>query len=201
MPRLEIDRVEESGAQLLGPGKRLLVWLHGCSRNCPSCIVERHNRREGAAMSLSASLLADTVCANPDIEGVTVSGGEPFLQAVALLAFIRSVASCGKGVIIYSGYTLEELSARPLEREILQYTDVLIDGPYVRELDDGKAFRGSSNQKIHLLTQRYASFYADTGMARTFSIKQKGSALLLTGIPNEGSRQIWGCIKRKGESL
>ena len=59
------------------------------------------------------------------------------------------------GVIIYSGYQYEELIKKPETQKLLAQTDLLIDGPYVKELDDGKSLRGSSNQRTIYLTQRY----------------------------------------------
>lgn len=90
--------------------------------------------------------------ANPLLAGITFSGGEPFLQPEPLSLLARKVRGLGKSVFIYSGYTLEELSAlarsRPGVAELLRLADTLIDGPYIEKLQDlNLPFRGSSNQR------------------------------------------------------
>ncbi|MBQ5825705.1 MAG: radical SAM protein, partial [Clostridia bacterium] len=93
---------------------------------------------------------------NAEVEGVTISGGEPFLQAEALAELIKKVRKIKDiGVIIYTGYLIEELSEVQGADKLLELTDLLIDGPYVSELDDGKSLRGSSNQRVIPLSERY----------------------------------------------
>ena len=91
-------------------------------------------------------------------DGVTILGGEPFLQAEGLLALVQSLKQPGQHLTIYSGYTLEQLLARAdadVVRNILALADVLIDGPFVKALAEGAGqWRGSTNQRVifHPLT-------------------------------------------------
>ena len=188
MSRLYLDKMVVDEEGLLGPAPRLLLWLHGCERNCPGCIAADWNRAP-AQYSLSVGTLLQLIRSNPALEGVTISGGEPFLQAEALGEL---VAGINKGIIVYSGYTkaeLEQLGSDAVE-QILKKIDVLIDGAYVEELDDNQAFRGSSNQNIHLLTDRYQTFYAASS-ARKTKIEQKDGFLYLYGIPDEQAKKEW----------
>ena len=84
-------------------------------------------------------------------DGVTVLGGEPFLQPAGLAALLRELKGCGQHVTVYSGYTLEELRARPetTVQEALVHTDLLIDGPFIAALTQGAGeWRGSTNQRF-----------------------------------------------------
>ena len=197
--RFEIDRIAKDDMQVLGPGKRMEIWLHGCQRRCPGCIIETHNREEEPMLSLSVNVLMNYLSEDAEIEGVTISGGEPFLQADALLCFSKLLHEKHFGIILYSGYTYQELQDLPLGKDVLAFVDVLVDGPYIQELDDGVAYRGSSNQKIYCFTDRYVDYFSDCNRKRKCYIKQQGAYLSLTGIPDRRSRQIWNQLKSKGE--
>lgn len=147
--------MREPEVTTLGPGKRYALWLSGCNRNCPGCIAPE-TREMSNGIPYPVELLATEIILSKP-EGITVSGGEPFLQAEALSKFISLVKKKNKelGVIIYTGFTIAELMEKPEAVEVLKMTDLLIDGPYVKELDDGKSLRGSSNQSVIALTPRY----------------------------------------------
>lgn len=140
----------------LGPGRRYCLWVQGCERQCPGCIsVHSRDPQGGYSMNLHA-LAMEIKMSQPD--GLTISGGEPFLQAETLgqlLHLLKNGMNCHPGVIVYTGYTLEELQDMPSAQRLLEHTDLLIDGPYVASLDDGRSLRGSSNQRVIPLTERY----------------------------------------------
>ena len=119
--------------RVLGPGVRYVLWVQGCPRGCPGCISPEAQDPAGGEIR-SVAALAEAILAVPDIEGVTISGGEPFLQAEALCSLIDRIrARRDLGVIIYTGYVLEELQsgAVPHAEALLARTDLLVDGPYV----------------------------------------------------------------------
>ena len=122
---------------------------------------------------------------------------DALLQENGLLELVRLVRSKELGIIIYSGFTNNELLTLPNGREILSCVDVLIDGQYVQELDDGQPFRGSSNQVIHHFTERYRDFFTDSSRKRECVVAQRGIYFTLTGIPTEESKALWKLIKRK----
>jgi anaerobic ribonucleoside-triphosphate reductase activating protein len=142
--------VEESIVD--GPGLRYAVFTQGCPHLCPGCHnPQTHSLSGGRFLSVSSLLAA--VRENPLLAGVTLSGGEPFLQPAPLCLLAEGVRALGRNVVVYSGYTLEELgdlaAASPPAARLLQLTDLLIDGPYVQALRDlDLPFRGSRNQRI-----------------------------------------------------
>jgi anaerobic ribonucleoside-triphosphate reductase activating protein len=180
--------VTEQGITTLGPYKRFGLWVQGCHRDCPGCIAKMsHNEADGRLIDTGA--LSWEIIAAKEIEGLTISGGEPFLQASALAELIRKVkAFKDVGVIIYTGFLREELDALPGGTELLSLTDLLIDGPYIQSLDDGKSLRGSSNQRVHALTPRYAHLLHLYGAEGRPTEEFLHSGMINTvGIPNHAA--------------
>lgn len=107
---------------------------------------------------ITIDALAHHILCTPGIEGVTYTGGEPMLQAGALAELGARVRAGGLSVVCYTGYTLDELrdSGNPHVAQLLAGVDVLIDGPYMPEQAGYALWRGSRNQKVHFLTDRYA---------------------------------------------
>ena len=148
--------MREHPVHTLGPGARYCLWVQGCERHCPGCVSPTDQPLDGGYLMSAGALAAEIALSDPD--GITISGGEPFLQAEALgemLQILRESFHCDPGVIVYTGYILEELRQLPGAEALLCQTDLLIDGPYIQALDDGKSLRGSSNQRVIPLTQRY----------------------------------------------
>lgn len=151
VPELRVNGiVEESIAD--GPGLRFVVFTQGCPHACPGCHnPETHDPSGG--YTVSTETLLEDFLKNPLLSGVTFSGGEPFAQARPLAELARHVRSLGKTVVIYTGYTLERLLVLAGQDnafgELLDQADMLVDGPYVRELRDlDLQYRGSANQRI-----------------------------------------------------
>ncbi|RHO81805.1 4Fe-4S cluster-binding domain-containing protein [Ruminococcus sp. AF41-9] len=161
MSRIAGDRMYLDGEGLLGPSPRYIVWFHGCSRNCPGCIAIDWNRKNFPAFELSVRTMVEIIQQSGNIEGITISGGEPFLQIDALYELVSELRKTELGIIIYSGYRLSELKEMSNEKvkKILSEIDVLIDGNYEEKLDDDLPYRGSSNQVIYQFTDRYRDFF------------------------------------------
>lgn len=139
-----------------GPGTRFAVWVQGCSIRCPGCFNPQFWGTRGGAPVAPEELAARVPA---DVEGVTLLGGEPFEQAGPLATFAAAVRVRGLSVMAFSGYTLAQLRARTDAGTagLLAATDLLIDGPYLRdEPDDERPWVGSRNQGFHALTARYA---------------------------------------------
>ena len=154
----------EQQVTALGPGRRFAVWTQGCHRRCPGCISPNTWDLKGGYSTDTESLAQQALKSNA--QGITISGGEPFLQAEALVDFIQRVRmERDVGIIIYTGYTLEELQKlqTPGVDELLNHCDLLIDGAYIEEKNDGKNLRGSSNQRAIPLTDRYINEAAEYG--------------------------------------
>lgn len=135
-----------------GPGFRFVIFTQGCPHRCKGC-HNPHTWTPGEGNKVSIDDLSGQIAANPLLQGVTFSGGEPFEQAVPLARLAGRVKGMGKDVICYTGYTWEYLLERSDDHrgfgELLEIVDYLVDGPFVEELKDLKLpHRGSSNQRI-----------------------------------------------------
>ena len=135
-----------------GYGLRYAIYFAGCAHRCPGCHnPESHDPRRGEPLTVErAETICAAIAANPILDGVTLSGGDPLLQPEAMAAFLRLLKErTGQNVWCYTGYTLEECLADPARRECLRWIDTLVDGRYVEALRDlSLDFRGSSNQRI-----------------------------------------------------
>lgn len=139
-----------------GPGIRFAIWTQGCSRHCQGC-MSPHTWSFAPHLELSVENLLKQISESNGIEGITVLGGEPFEQADELLKLLSGVREMGLSSIVFTGYTLAELSVKDsVCAKILQNLDVLVDGEYVASLRSFDVpMIGSSNQKFHFLTRRY----------------------------------------------
>ena len=134
-----------------GPGRRSVIQVSGCSLRCRGCAVpQTHKTSNGKLISISS--IVDEIVANRyEHDGVTILGGEPFDQAAAVAELVSRLKRYGFHITVYSGYTLEALIDRKDSNidYILTHTDLLIDGPFIRELCEGAGeYRGSRNQRI-----------------------------------------------------
>jgi anaerobic ribonucleoside-triphosphate reductase activating protein len=189
-PRLRLNRPVRTGVVTLGPGRRSAVWLQGCSLGCAGC-VSRDTwdplvGTEHDPVAVAHELLA----ADPD--GVTISGGEPFEQPVALghlLRELRRTAGPEVDVLCYSGFRIEGLRER--HPDLLALLDVLVDGRYRRDEPTLLPWRGSANQRLHRLTPLAEARYADAdrpGPRPALQVTAVGpDGLELAGIPEEGA--------------
>lgn len=184
-----VDRIS-SPVTNLGPGRRIGLWVQGCSIGCPGCISQNLLvRRERSKIPVQR--LADRIVSlSPRHDGLTVSGGEPFEQPEALSELLSRVKTgTSLDILVYTGHTIEALQAgSPSIRTLLGLIDVLIDGPFRRELPNRKLWRGSDNQRIHLLTpraRRYAAYReAAYDGARELQFELTGGGgLRIVGIP------------------
>lgn len=140
------------GSVVDGPGRRSVVQTSGCPLRCAGCFVpETHRIEAGAKLSISETMRLILDPAGEPRDGVTVLGGEPFIQSDGLAALLRELKRGGTHVTLYSGYTLEELRARSEAsvHESLALADILIDGQFVAaESRNAGEWRGSRNQRI-----------------------------------------------------
>lgn len=140
-----------------GPGLRLAVFLQGCLRKCKGCHnPETQPLEKGTKMSVQS--IIDKIKANPLLQGVTFSGGEPMLQAAQLTELAKAVKAQNLELAIYSGYTFDELLAQdnPDITNLLKLADVLVDGEFVLEKRTlALKWRGSTNQRIIDLTETF----------------------------------------------
>ena len=170
-----VEPTERSGVELRwsrflpattaeGPGRRAALWVQGCSVRCPGCFNPQLWAETGGRLENTADLAASWVtdARGAGAEGITLLGGEPFDQAAGLATIAEAFRAAGLSVMTFSGYTLERLTewstARADIARLLAATDLLIDGPYLRDRPDAlRPWLGSTNQGIRALTPVYAA--------------------------------------------
>ncbi len=135
-----------------GPGIRYVVFTQGCKHHCKGCHNPETHSFEGGTLIETGTILKE-IARNPLLDGVTLSGGEPFEQAESLVELAQEIKRLNLHLMVYTGYTYEELlensNSRPSWRELLQLTDILVDGRFEIEKRDLRlVFKGSSNQRI-----------------------------------------------------
>jgi anaerobic ribonucleoside-triphosphate reductase activating protein len=123
-------------SEVNGPGKRAVVWVQGCLRECSGCFNPASWPFKPNQITSVDEIVAQ-ILADPENEGVTFSGGEPFWQAPALAAVARQVKAAGLNTMSFSGFTLGELQAADAPsgaQTLLDQFDILVDGPFVESL-------------------------------------------------------------------
>ena len=133
-----------------GPGFRYVIFAQGCTHGCKGCHNPDTHALDGGYAVDTDSLIED-IKQSRYIDGVTFSGGEPFLQAEAFIHIAEKLKELNMNIVCYTGFTFEEIMQSKCESHIklLGLTDMLIDGPYMEELKDlGLTYRGSKNQRI-----------------------------------------------------
>lgn len=182
---------------VLGPGCRYAIWVQGCPFDCPGCMSQSTRPFAGGYIA-TVQELTKRILATKTIEGLTLSGGEPFAHAAGLAALVRSVrAERDLGVIAYSGYTLKEIRKKAVDDSavaaLLAELDVLIDGRFQETFNDGGRWRGSANQQLHCFTPRYRE-----AMDKEFGQRGRSVELhlghkewLLAGVPGKDALTQW----------
>jgi anaerobic ribonucleoside-triphosphate reductase activating protein len=180
--RINVARWLERSA-VNGPGERFVLWVQGCPLACPGC-WNPDTWSFGPRRLLDADELAEVVLGVAGIEGITISGGEPFSQAAALLPFVEKVREVGLSVMIFTGYELEELKGRAAQ-ELVARADILVTGRFVQEQRSLELpWRGSHNQRVVFLSSRYSEEALPPHSAAEFHLQDDGS-VTVTGFPSE----------------
>lgn len=134
------------GTSVDGPGLRTAIYFAGCEHKCPGC----HNPQSwdfDGGQDMSVDEIMAVVIEN-DFD-VTFTGGDPLYSVETILPLAREIRRIGKGIWCYTGFRYEEIVSHPRMRELMEYIDVLVDGPFVESLRDVHLlFRGSSNQRL-----------------------------------------------------
>lgn len=170
----------------LGPNQRFVIWVQGCCFRCQDCVSPDWIPQKQATL-VEPIQMGDRILSVPGTEGLTVSGGEPMLQAAALsvlFSYLREHRDLS--IMCFTGFTLEQLQAKsdPAIDLVLGLIDVLIDGQYVPEMNDNKGWRGSANQVVHFLTPRHLSeAELFTERKRDVEIHLQDDSALMVGVP------------------
>ena len=131
-----------------GPGLRLAVFTQGCLHNCAGCHNPQTHDVNGGYL-IDTDEIIEKVKANPLLQGITLSGGEPFLQVDASSELMEKVKHLELSTIIYTGFMWEELMDNVNLKRLALMADYVIDGKFIQEYKTlDMAFAGSSNQRI-----------------------------------------------------
>ncbi len=170
-----------------GPSKRFAIWLQGCSIRCKGCCNPHLFQRGVGKKMAPEALMAEVLKIGDEIDGVSLLGGEPFDQAEALAPFLELVAERGLSVVVFTGYTLDEIQKGCVKSgvKLLPWIDLLIDGPYVsRRAVSSRRWIGSSNQRIHHLTDRLKKEVDESEeQTNTIEIHIKKDEVVFNGFP------------------
>ncbi len=144
--------VDES--EVNGPGRRAVVWVQGCGRHCDGCF-NPSSWSFDVNQLVEVESLAQQIFSNPRNEGLTFSGGEPFVQARELARLARRVKAAGLNVMSFSGFTLAQLQSDNAPEgadSLLAQLDLLVDGPFVssQAIHSPNSIVSSRNQRVHV---------------------------------------------------
>ena len=173
----------------LGPGRRIVVWVQGCLLRCPGCISPEWQPLR-ANQLVRVDELAERLLERPDHHGLTLSGGEPMLQARSLLRLWRlvQVGQPEWNLIVFSGFTRRQLltEGQPDRVGLLLAADAFIAGPYLQAENESRGLRGSANQEI-FFGPRSRFDTADRrellAGARRVEVRIEPHRVLIIGIP------------------
>jgi len=176
----------------LGPGKRIVLWVEGCSLKCKGCMaISMRERRENNKKSVS-EVFSMIKKASQGLDGITISGGEPFEQAKSLYELVRLIRKeTDLDIMVYSGYTIEELKKQgETANKLLSLIDILVDGRFEEANTNKKLWRGSDNQRFISLSKRakrYEKYVeAEYNGKRELHLEISGNSFKVVGIPERG---------------
>jgi anaerobic ribonucleoside-triphosphate reductase activating protein len=193
--RLQVAQIV-SCTEAEGPGRRLALWFQGCPLRCPGCCNPEMLPFEGGVSLSLAEILeqVEQAAGSDGIEGITLLGGEPLAHAAGAAALAREVQKRGLSVLVFSGYTLEKAQelADPAVAELLCCTDILVDGPYLRDQPESRRrWIGSANQRIHFLSSRYQADDPRWLLPNTLEIRVRGQEISVNGFPARQAVGLW----------
>jgi anaerobic ribonucleoside-triphosphate reductase activating protein len=181
----------------LGPGRRAGIWTQGCTLHCPGCI-SRDTWEADPATAIPVTTVLGWLRSLDQVDGVTISGGEPFQQPEALRALlegIRAWAPPEVDILVYSGYSLSRLRRSTASRELLSLCDAVVTGPYIEQLNTGdirQRWRGSGNQRIIPVSPLGRERYGDAECDETgphMQVSVEGDRIYYIGIPRRGDME------------
>lgn len=164
-----------------GPGLRTVLWVQGCPLRCKGCFNEKFWPAEGGQETLIEDLLIRIM--GESTEGISLSGGEPFMQALPLAKIAECVQAAGRSVLTFSGFSVGELRLRADQgsKRLLAATDLLVAGPYEQQYPSHHPLLASTNQELVHLTSRYHDY--NFGSKRVeYHIEHTG-IVVMTGFP------------------
>jgi anaerobic ribonucleoside-triphosphate reductase activating protein len=165
-----------------GPGLRFVLWTQGCSKGCKNCFnPETWSFEE---YKLLTPLEIFELIKNSNVSGVTITGGDPLEQPEELLELLRLLKSLNlsNGIILFTGYTIDEINKDFLLRKSLDYIDVLIDGRFEKDKRISSSLRGSENQNIIYFSSKIKE--EELNIDQEVEVGILDSEMYVTGFPS-----------------
>jgi len=165
-----------------GPGNRFTLWTQGCSKGCVNCFnPETWNNRDNIILS---PLEIFEYIKDFELDGVTITGGDPFEQEDELLELLILIdgLNLSKGVIVFSGFTYDEIRDNKIREKCCDYIDVLIDGRYEDKNRVTDSFKGSSNQNIIYFSSKLKE--EELNMDQEVEVSLSNDIICITGFPS-----------------
>lgn len=158
---------------LYGPGKRLLLYLKGCSLHCKGCINPHLWPFEGGTMVNSQDIL--NFCIKEHLDGITIHGGEPLDQADGLTELVDLIKKSNKTIILFTGYIKKELNKN--QKYIWNQSDIVVAGRFqINKRNVNLQFRGSTNQRVYMHNGPYKNYKLEDGYTTAIlTINEDGS--------------------------
>jgi anaerobic ribonucleoside-triphosphate reductase activating protein len=170
-----------SQSTIYGPGERFVIWVQGCTLGCPGCWNIETWKKNGGQQRPVQELVEEYEQTGPH-EGITILGGEPLQQSEACLSLINEVQARNGSVVLYTGYEPHEFNESM--QSCFDSSDIIITGRYVQELrNTNLRWRGSSNQIIHLNSDRYADLDIDEHNEVEIEIDHDTGLVQVLGYP------------------
>lgn len=198
---------------VLGPGRRIGLWVQGCSIGCKGCVsMDTWPTDASRAMPIAELLAWCRKVSAAGLDGITISGGEPFDQAQALETLLQGLLQWRKrsrlafDILCYSGYPMKTLQQR--HPQVLALLDAIIPEPYVEALEPTGLWRGSANQVLVPLSARGHSVYDELATApqgagnKRMQLAVEGGKIWMIGIPARGDMEkVEALCQSRGLSL
>jgi anaerobic ribonucleoside-triphosphate reductase activating protein len=170
-----------NSSRVNGPGDRFVIWTQGCRKGCKNCY-----NPETWSHYRNNLILVDEIfesIKNSSATGVTISGGDPFEQPEELFYLLTKIKQLdlSDGVIVFTGFTIDEIRIREELNKSLDYIDVLIDGLYIEEKRISSGLAGSSNQEFYFLTDKISR--DKIVIDQEVEIHSLGELIQITGFP------------------
>ena len=171
-----------------GPGNRFVLWTQGCSKGCKNCF-NPETWSTDLYKELSPRQIFELI-KNFEVEGVTISGGDPLEQEDDLLEllFLLKEIKLRKGIILFTGFSRNEIRENPIREKCLSYIDVLIDGRYEEELKTDSSLRGSSNQEFYFFSDKISR--EELFFDQEIELSLENDKIVMTGFPNVSRKTL-----------
>lgn len=170
-----------NSSRVNGPGDRFVIWTQGCRKGCKNCYNPETWSHYRNNLILVDEIFEDLK--NSSATGVTISGGDPFEQPEELFYLLTKIKQLdlSDGVIVFTGFTIDEIRVREELNKSLDYIDVLIDGLYIEEKRISSGLAGSSNQEFYFLTDKISR--DKIVIDQEVEIHSLGELIQITGFP------------------